>query len=144
MKLLVKAVLINIAVLLVIFSWATVSSGLDFRLRGEIPAVGDHVKLISIDIPQTLTPTEDVKYWATIKYDAGIKPEIRRVCFNFSGIGESCVDVEEKNVTSRNFRVPIHVPAGTKKIDCYAEYIRDGKISRTNTITYHIITLKKE
>ena len=143
MKLLLKAVFINIAVILVISSWANMSSGWDLFRRGEISGVGDHLKLISMDIPQILTPTEDVMYWATIKYDSGMKPEIRRACFNFSGIGESCVDVEDKDVTTRNFRVSIHVPAGTKKIDCYAEYTRDGKISRTNTITYYVITLKK-
>src|SRR5512135_1362519 len=118
------------------------SSGRDLLRRGELSAVGPHVKLISMDIPQTVAPTEDVKYWATIKYDSGMKPEIRRACFNFSGIGESCFDVDEKDVTSRNFRVPIHVPAGGKKVECYAEYIRDGKLSRTNTIIYHVITLK--
>jgi hypothetical protein len=70
-----------------------------------------------------------------------VYPEIRRACFNFSGVGESCVDVEEKDVTSRHFRVLVHVPARTKRIDCYAEYIRDGKISRTNTIIYYVVSL---
>ncbi len=118
------------------------ASGRDHFRRQELSAVGPHVKLISMEIPNTLTPAKDVKCWATIKYDSGMYPEFRRACFKFSDGEESCVDVEEKEVTSRNFRVPIHVPAGTKKIDCYAEYIRDGKVSRTNTITYYVITLK--
>ena len=71
------------------------------------------------------------------------KPEIRRACFNFPGDGQSCVDVQEKDVTYGHFRVPIHVPAGSKRIDCYAEYIRDGKTQRTNTVTYHVIVLKE-
>ncbi len=141
LKLSLKGIWINIA-LLTIFSWANMASGWDHFRREEIPAVEPHLRLISMDIPQTLTSTEDVKSWANIKYDSGMKPEILRACFNFSGIGESCVDVEEKNVTSRNFQVLIHVPMGTKKIDCYAEYIRDRKISLTNTITYYLITLK--
>ena len=41
------------------------------------------------------------------------------------------------------FHVPIHVPEGSKRIDCYAEYIRDGKTHRTNKVTYHVIVLKK-
>jgi hypothetical protein len=32
---------------------------------------------------------------------------------------------------------------GTKRIDCYAEYIQDRETKRTNTVTYHIIVLKR-
>lgn len=137
-------VLISLGVLLVISSYATVSIGWDILLRGETPGIGDtQLKLLSMDIPYTGNPSADVKYWATIKFDAGFKPEIRRACFNFSGDRQSCVDVEAKDVTHGHFRVPIHVPMGSKRIDCYAEYIRDGKTSRTNTITYYVVVLKK-
>lgn len=130
-------------VLLLISSYATVSTGWDLWLRGETPSVQDHLKLLSMEIPQTWNPSADVKYWATIKFETGFLPEIRRACFNFSGGGQSCVDVQAKDVTHGHFQVPIHVPVGSKRIDCYAEYIRDGKISRTNTITYYVIVLKK-
>lgn len=143
MKLPLKAVLIKMAVLLVISYWATVSSGWDLPIGEGTKPIGDQLKLISMDVPQTWISSVDVKYWATVKFDSGFKPEIRRACFNFTDGKQSCVDVEANNVTSGRFRVQIHLPAGTKKIDCYAEYIRDGKISRTNTITYHVITLKK-
>ena len=142
MKSLLKAVLINIAVILLISSWPDQSSGWDHFRGEEILGVGPHLRLISMDIPQTLNPTEDAEYWVNIKYDSGMKPEIRRACFNFSGLEESCFDVEDKDVTSKNFRVSIQVPTGTKKINCYAEYFRDGKLSRTNTITYYIINLE--
>ena len=135
--------LISLGVLLVISSYATVSTGRDLWLRGETPSVGDHLKLLSMDIPQTWSPSADVKYWATIKFESGSIPEIRRACFSFSGGGQSCVDVEAKDVDYGHFRVPIHIPVGSKRIDCYAEYIRDGKLSRTNTITYYVIVLKK-
>jgi hypothetical protein len=96
-----------------------------------------------MDIPQTGNLSADVKYWATIKFDAGFKPEIRRACFSFSGDKQSCVDVEAKDVTHGYFRVPIQIPAGSKKIDCYAEYTREGKTSRTNTVSYQVILLKR-
>ena len=136
-------VLISLGVLLVISCYATVSTGWELLLRGETPSIGDQLKLLSMDIPQTGNPSADVKYWATIKFDAGFKPEIRRACFNFSGDRQSCVDVQAKDVTYGHFRVAIHVPVGSKRVDCYAEYIRDGKTSRTNTITYYVIVLKK-
>ena len=144
MKLLLEAVLMNIAVFLVISSWATVSSGWELPIGGGTRPIGDQLRLVSMDIPQTWTPSSDVKYWATVKFDTGFKPEIRRACFNFSGGETSCVDVEAKDVSSGYFRVPIHIPVGTKRIDCYAEYIREGKTERTNTITYSVIILKKE
>ena len=137
-------ILISLGVLLVISSYPTVATGWDILLRGETPWIGDtQLKLLSMDIPYTGNPSADVKYWATIKFDAGFKPEIRRACFNFSGDRQSCVDVQAKDVTYGHFRVAIHVPVGSKRVDCYAEYIRDGKTSRTNTITYYVIVLKK-
>ena len=146
MKLLLRAVLMNIAVLLVISSWATITEGQEGYFNwtlGKQPSSEGELKLLSLDIPLTGNPSADVEYWATIKFEAGSKPEIRRACFNFSGGRQSCVDVEAKDVTSRHFRVSIHVPEGTKRIECYAEYIRDGKTQRTNTITYYVIILKK-
>ena len=150
MKLLLKAVLMNIAVLLVISSWATITEGqrgyFNWDSQKE-PSSRDEVKLISMDIPLSADVSADVEYWATINFKANSKAEIRRACFNFSGGGQYCIDVQAKNVTygsHPHFRVPIRVPVGTKRIDCYAEYIRDGETYRTITVTYHVIILKKE
>ena len=149
MKLLLKAVLINMAVLLVISSWATITEGQQGYFNRDFmkqPSRGI-LKLISMDIPQSWNLSADVEYWATIKFDADFKPEIHRACFNFLGGSQSCVDVQAKDVTypsHPHFRVPIHIPVGTKRIDCYAEYIQEGETQRTNTITYSVIILKKE
>ena len=149
MKLLLKAVLMNIAVFLVISSWATITEGqqgyFNRDFQKELSSKGE-LKLTNIDVPQSWNLSEDVEYWATIKFDAGFKPEIHRACFDFSGGSQSCVDVQAKDVTypsHPHFRVPILVPVGTKRIDCYAEYIRDEKTYRTNTVTYYVIFLKK-
>jgi hypothetical protein len=97
-------------------------------------------------VPQSWDLSADVEFWAKINFQADPKPEILRACFSFGGEGQSCVDVQAKDVaygTSSYFRVPIHVPAGTKRIDCYAEYNRDDKTQRTNTVTYYVVALKK-
>jgi len=149
MKLVLKAVLMNIAVLLVISSWATITEGQEAifnSILGKEPPSGGGLKLLSMDIPQSWNLSTNIKYWATINFEADLKPEIHRACFNFSGGSQSCVDVQAKDMTyawHSYFRVPIHIPVGTKRIDCYAEYIRDGKTQRTNTVTYHVIILKK-
>ena len=130
------AVLMGVAVLLVISSCATIQER----------SSGGELRLLSMDVPQGGNLSADVEYWTTINFEANPVPEISRACFNFSGGGQSCVDVQAKDVTYRShpyFRVPIRVPVGTKRIDCYAEYIRDGKTHRTNTVTYHVIILKK-
>ena len=147
MKLLLKAFLMNIAVLLVISSWATITEGqegyFNWTLGKEPPSVGE-LKLLSIDIPQSWNLSTNIEYWTTINFEADRNPKIDRACFNFSGGSQSCVDVQAKDVTYAShpyFRVPIHVPVGTKRIDCYAEYIRNGKTQRTNTVTYNVIML---
>ena len=149
MKLLLKAVLMNIAVLLVIAPWATITEGLegyyDWKTGQEPPGVVE-LKLLSMDIPQSWTLSTDIEYWAMIKFETDRSPKIQRACFNFSGGSESCVDVQAKDVRYSShsyFRVPIHIPVGTKRVDCYAEYIQEGKTRRTNTVTYTIIVLKK-
>jgi hypothetical protein len=99
-----------------------------------------------MDVPQSGNLLANVEYWTTINFVADREPKILRACFNFSGDGQSCVDVQAKDVTygSRTyFRVPIHVPVGSKRIDCYAEYIREEKTQRTNTVTYYAIVLKE-
>ena len=149
MKLVLKAVLMNIAVLLVISSWAITTEGQEGYFNwnsSKEPPSGGELKLLSMDIPQSLNLSTNIEYWATIKFEADRKPEIHKACFNFSGGSQSCIDVQAKDVTYTShpyFRVPIHVPVGTKRINCYAEYIRGGKTQRTNTVTYYVIILKK-
>jgi len=149
MKFISKAVLLNIAVLLIISSCATITQGPEgtsFSLGKKEPPSGGEFRLLNMDVPQSGNLSANVEYWTTVNFEANPEPEIRRACFNFSGDGQSCIDVRGKDVTYGShpyFRVPIHVPVGTKRIDCYAEYIRDGKTHRTNTVTYYVIVLKK-
>ncbi|MGA2517918.1 MAG: hypothetical protein ABSG44_15375 [Thermodesulfobacteriota bacterium] len=152
MKLLLKAALMNIALLLVISSWATITEGTEGYFKGDFQMGGDvqhtpNLKLISMDIPQSWDLSTNMEYWATIKFDADRDQKIQRACFNFSGGSRSCVDVQEKDVSyglHPHFRVSIRIPAGSKRIECYAEYIQNGETQRTNTITYYLIILKKE
>jgi hypothetical protein len=152
MKSILKTVFMNIAVLLLISSCSNLANitegpeGKSFSVRSKEPNESE-LRLLSVDILQSGSPSADVAYWSTINFEADHKPEISRACFKFSGDGQSCVDVEAKDVrygvAHPYFRVPIHIPAGSKRIDCYAEYIRDGKTRRTNIVTYYVIVLKK-
>jgi len=150
MKLMLIAVLVGVAVLLVISSCATITMGpegssISLGKKEPLPSA-DELRLLSVDVPQSGNLSAKVEYWTTINFVADREPKILRACFNFSGDGQSCVDVQVKNVkygSHTYFRVPIHVPVNSKRIDCYAEYIRDGKTHRTNTVTYYVIVLKE-
>ncbi len=140
---------ISVTVFLVISFCATVTEGQGgsslFRLKE--PSSTYELKLLSVDVPLSGKLSPDTAYWTTIHFEADLKPEIRRACFSFSGGSQTCVDVQAKDVIYGShpyFRVPIHVPAGSKKIDCYAEYIRDGKTQRTNTVTYRVIVMRSQ
>jgi hypothetical protein len=149
MKLILKTVLMSIALLFVITSCGTFNEGPggpSVSLGNQVPPSRREFKLLSMDIPQSWDRSSDAEYWTTIKYEADPKPEILRACFNFGGDSQTCVDVQAKDVaygSHPQIRVPILVPAGTKKIDCYVEYTRGEKTHRTNTIIYHIVALKK-
>jgi len=141
-------VFISGAVLLVISSCTTMTIGPDatLSLGTKVSPRGGELKLSSIDIPQTGYLSADVEYRTTVRFEADPKPDIRRACFNFSGGSQSCVDVQERDVSygaNPYFRVSIHVPVNSKKIDCYAEYVREGEIRRTNIVTYYVVVLKK-
>jgi len=139
--------LISGAVLLAIPSCSTMTIGSEASLSiGTKPSRGGELKLLNVDVPQTGDLSANVEYWTTIHFETDAKPEIRRACFNFSGGSQSCVEVQEKDVTygsHPHFRVSIRIPSGSKRIECYAEYIRDGETRRTNTVTYHVVVLKK-
>ena len=148
-KLILKAVLMNIAVLLLISSYATITEGQEGYFNRDFkmgPSIRGEPKLLSMDIPQSWNLSANIEYWATINFDADRDSKIHRACFNFSGGSQSCVDVQERDVSygaNPYFRVSIHVPVNSKKIDCYAEYVREGEIRRTNIVTYYVVVLKK-
>jgi len=142
-------VLMSVPVLLVIFSCATVTTGpegLSFSLGKKQPPIADDLELLSIDVPHSGNLSANVEYWATIDFVVRSKIAISKACFNFSGGRQNCVDIQAKDVlygSHTYFRVPIHVPADSKRIDCYVEYILDETAKRTNAVSYYVIVLKK-
>jgi hypothetical protein len=133
MKNVLPIVLMSIAVLLIIFSCATVP---------KEPLGAGELRLLSIDVPQSGSVPAYVEYWVTINFVSAGNPEIRKACFQFSGYSLECVDVEQGYVTYGSrayFRVPVHIPLGSRRLDCYAEYLRNGETQRTNTISTYII-----
>jgi hypothetical protein len=133
MKNVLSTVLMSIAVLLIISSCATVP---------KEPVGAGELRLLSMDIPPSGSLSAYVEYWVTVNFVAAGNPEIRRACFEFSGYSPECVDVEQRYVTYGSrayFRVLLHTPLGSGRLDYYAEYIRNGEVQRTNTVSTYIM-----
>ena len=105
------------------------------------------LRLLSIQVPDNGTLIVSMQYWVTIHSEADGTPEIKRACFTWSGDGPYCANVNVKSVTHTlshaNFQVPIKTPYGSNRLECYVEYIRDGKRVRTNSVDSFVTGVNK-
>jgi hypothetical protein len=126
MKGVLTAILMSVAILLAISSCATVPK--------EPPGPGE-LRLLRLDVPENGNLRTDIAYRIFINFEADGKPEIRRVCFTWSGDGPYCVRVKHVEYGSDAYiELPLYARPGPSNLECYVEYIRDGKIRRTNTV----------
>jgi hypothetical protein len=105
------------------------------------PGPGE-VRLTGIDIPQNGNLSAHMEYWVSVNFEANGNPELRRVCFTFSGEGLTCTAVQANEVIygrRAHVRVPMHAPSGPKWLECYMEYVQEGEVRRTNQITASVM-----
>jgi hypothetical protein len=133
MKSILKAVLIGVVVLLVNSSCATAPKG---------PLGEGELRLLSMEVPDNGNLKVGIQYWVTINFEADGNPEIKRACFYWSGDGPYCVNVNVKEVKYTlphgYFQVPLLALPNSNRLECYAEYIREGKRQRTNMVGFFI------
>lgn len=121
MKGFLTPILMSVAILLAISSCATVRKG--------------ELRLLSIDVPEKENLKTNVQFWVRINFEADGNPEIRRACFFWSGNGPYCVNVKDVKYGSfAYFQVPLYARLGSDSLQCYVEYVRDGKIQRSNAV----------
>jgi hypothetical protein len=126
MKGVLTLILITVAILLAISSCATVS---------KEPLEPGELRLLSMDVPEKGNLKINIEYRVSVKFKADGNPEIRRACFFWSGDGPYCVRVKDVKYGSDAYvEVPIYGRDGQHRLDCYVEYVRDGKTRRTNTV----------
>ena len=119
-------ILMTVAILLGISSCATVS---------KEPLETGELRLLSMDVPENGNLRTGLVYRVRVYFQADGKPEIRRACFSWSGDGPYCVLAKDVNYGSDAYvEVPIYAHLGQNRLECYVEYVRDGKIRRTNTV----------
>ncbi len=116
-----------------VFSCATVS---------QEPLSTGEVRLLSLVVPEKEKTKVRSPFVANIKFEADGSPEIKEACFFFSGNGPRCFNVTDANyVSPGNIRVQISTSnAGSRLLECYVVYIRDGKVHRTNTVKTYFNT----
>ena len=121
MKGILTSVLMSIAILLAISSCTTLGKG--------------ELRLIGMDVPEGRRLKTNLQFWVRIDFEADGNPEIRRACFFWSGDGPYCVSVENVEYGSfAYFYVPLYGRVGSNSLQCYVEYVRDGKIQRSNAV----------
>jgi hypothetical protein len=131
MKGILALILMTVAILLAISSCATVSK--------EPLGLGE-LRLLSMDVPENGNLKINIAYRVFIYFQADGKPEIRRACFFWSGDGPSCVRVKDVKYGSDAYvEVPIYAREGQNRLECYVEYVRDGRIRKTNTVIFPLV-----
>jgi len=130
MKGVLTAILMSVVVLLAISSCATVP---------KEPLGPGELRLLGMDVPENGNLKVGILYRVTITFEADGKPEIRRVCFTWSGDAPRCVRVTNVAYGSdASIEVPLSALPDTNRLECYVEYVRDGKVRRTNTVFSYV------
>ncbi len=133
MRSILLAVLLGGVVLLIASSCATVP---------REPLASGEVRLLTIDVLGSGIEA-NASFPVNIFFEAAGKPEIKRACFYESGEGPYCLDVSDLSYvtlgTKRAFQVYLPgVSVGSHRVECYAEYIRDGETRKTNVVSIQI------
>jgi len=121
MKRILIPILMSAAILLAISSCATLKKG--------------ELRLLNIEVPERERLRTNMQFWVRINFEADGNPEISRACFFWTGDGPYCFNVRDVKYGSfAYFQVPLPARLGPDTLQCYVEYVRDGKIQRSNAI----------
>ena len=130
-----KSVLMGAVIMLLLSSCATVS---------KEPLASGEVRLLSMNILGAGLEAHS-SFAINIFYEAAGNPEIKRVCFyETRRWWQYCSDISDISYftfgTKRAFQVWLPgIDPGSHRVECYAEYVRDGEIRRTNVIFTQIV-----
>jgi hypothetical protein len=131
MRSILITVLLSGVVLLIASSCATVP---------KEPLASGEVRLLSIEVLGSGIKANS-SFAVNIFFEAAGNPRIKRACFYEPGEEPSCFDVSYVTLgTKIGFQVQLPgVNTGSHRVECYAEYIRDGEIRKTNVIATQIL-----
>jgi len=123
---LLVAVLTGGVIFFLLTSCATVPTETEPLTPGEL-------RLLRLSVPGGHSIRTSTEYQVQIEYEAEEKPEIKRICFYYSGDGPYCTPKWE--ASSGTITLWLRADrTGPHRLECYVEYIRDGKVQRTNSV----------
>ncbi len=128
MKRILAPILMSVAILLASSSCAL--------KKGEL-------RLLGMEIREPARLLTNVQFWVRVNFEADGHPEIRRACFYWFGDGPYCVNVKDVEYGSfAYFDVPLAARYGSSVLQCYVEYLRDGRIERSNAVARRVNVVK--
>jgi hypothetical protein len=105
------------------------------------PLTPGELRLLRSDVRGSETTRYGTEYQVNIDFNADSKPEIKRICLYYSGDGPYYI--QKWNVSTGTIVFwPRADRVGQFQLECYAEYIRDGKIRRTNSVRTSVYFIK--
>jgi hypothetical protein len=130
----------------------TIAMGLSVSSCATVPtqplAPGE-VRLLKIGAPQGDIMANITQIF-DIYFEAEEQPAFRRACFYLSGDGPFCTAVKRVHYGSPatlevelRLKPPGNYAYGTYQLECFVEYLRDGKPTRTNVVGTHISVMLK-
>jgi len=110
----------------------------------KAPLASGEVRLLSMDVVGAGAKANS-SFAVNVFFEAAGNPKIKRACFYESGEEPFCYDASDISYatlgTKRAFQVYLHgLNVGSHRVECYAEYIRDGETRKTNVVFTQIIT----
>jgi len=107
------------------------------------PLAEGEVRLLSVEVPAADFVRVTIPFVANITFQADDEPEIKRVCFFWSGDGPYCVNVTDIDYGSPGkIKVQTKNPGttapGSHTLECYVQYIYKGKTIMSNVVNTHI------
>lgn len=101
------------------------------------PVPSGEVKLLKMNVPEADSIRTNSPFTTYIQFESEGKPEIKDVCFTWSGEGPYCFKVAELYPgTPQTLKVEPRVAnPGSFAADCFVLYAKGGIIRKTNTIS---------
>ena len=107
------------------------------------PLAPGEVRLLSIDAIGGGNIKANLSFAVNIFFEAASNPEIKRACLYESGEEPSCFDVSYLTLGTKGW-FHVYLPslnAGSHRVECYAEYLRDGKMQQTNVVSSYFYAI---
>lgn len=107
------------------------------------PLSSGEVRLLSMNVMGAGLPAYS-SFAVKVFFEANGNPNITRACFYESWWGQNCSEVSDESYftlgTKSGFQVRLPgIGPGSHRVECFAEYIRDGETRRTNLISTQIV-----